>query len=69
MLSDEGRLKLCVAWVLLLLLFTHGVVPFSNMLKLRRILVRKLFHLLAVIMFLPATISQVNLVKYFKGFF
>jgi hypothetical protein len=59
LLAEPARPRFCLWWAALLLLFTRGVVPVSHALKLRRILVRKLFHVLAVVMFVPATHAQV----------
>lgn len=59
LLAEAARPRFCLWWAALLLGFTRGVVPVSRALKLRRILVRKLFHVLAVVMFVPATYAQV----------
>lgn len=60
LLADgPARPRLCLGWAALLLLFTRLVIPISQALQLRRIVVRKLFHLLAVAMFVPATYAQV----------
>jgi hypothetical protein len=60
--EDRSRLKLVVYWAVLLGVFTQGVVPLSSALSLRRIVVRKLFHALAALMFFPATTQQVETV-------
>lgn len=60
LLAEAARPRFCLWWAALLLGFTRCVVPVSRALKLRRILVRKLFHVLAVVMFVPATYAQVG---------
>jgi len=55
-----SRFKMCSYWICLLVLFTQGIVPFSTKFNLKRIIVRKLFHVLAVVMFAPAIMYQVS---------
>ncbi|KAL9261460.1 Dolichol kinase EVAN-like protein [Drosera capensis] len=52
------RLPLCIYWIILILVSVHKFYSISKNSKLERILLRKYYHLLAVLMFVPALVFQ-----------
>ncbi|GAB2275148.1 hypothetical protein Dimus_009909 [Dionaea muscipula] len=52
------RLPLCIYWISLILVSVHEFYFISKNSKIERILLRKYYHLLAVLMFVPAVIFQ-----------
>ncbi|GAB2223201.1 hypothetical protein Droror1_Dr00017339 [Drosera rotundifolia] len=54
------RLPLCVYWIILILVSVHKLYSISKNSKLERILLRKYYHLLAVLMFVPALVFQLE---------
>lgn len=53
------RLSLCIYWVALIYASVLRFYNISKNSKLERILLRKYYHLMAVLMFVPALIFQV----------
>lgn len=53
------RLSLCIYWVAVILVSVRRFYNISKNSKIERILLRKYYHLMAVLMFLPALIFQV----------
>lgn len=53
------RLSLCTYWVCVIYISVLRFYNISKNSKIERILLRKYYHLMAVLMFLPALISQV----------
>ena len=54
------RLSLCIYWVLLIVVSVLRFYNISRGSKVERILLRKYYHLMAVLMFLPALVLQVT---------
>ncbi|CAL9247636.1 unnamed protein product [Arabidopsis halleri] len=52
------RLSLCIYWVLLIVVSVSRFYNISRSSKVERILLRKYYHLMAVLMFLPALVLQ-----------
>ncbi|CAH8387076.1 unnamed protein product [Eruca vesicaria subsp. sativa] len=52
------RLSLCIYWVLLIVVSVSRFYSISRSSKVERILLRKYYHLMAVLMFLPALVLQ-----------
>uniref|UniRef100_A0A2P2LD70 dolichol kinase n=1 Tax=Rhizophora mucronata TaxID=61149 RepID=A0A2P2LD70_RHIMU len=53
------RLSLCIYWVCVIYVSVHRFYNISKNSKIERILLRKYYHLMAVLMFLPAVLFQV----------
>lgn len=54
------RISLCIYWVMLLVVSVSRFYNISRSSKVERILLRKYYHLMAVLMFLPALVLQVT---------
>ena len=54
------RISLCIYWVLLIVVSVSRFYSISRSSKVERILLRKYYHLMAVLMFLPALVLQVT---------
>ncbi|XP_009149874.1 dolichol kinase EVAN [Brassica rapa] len=52
------RISLCIYWVLLIVVSVSRFYSISRSSKVERILLRKYYHLMAVLMFLPALVLQ-----------
>jgi dolichol kinase len=52
------RLSLCIYWILLIVVSVSRFYNISRSSKVERILLRKYYHLMAVLMFLPALVLQ-----------
>lgn len=58
------RLSLCIYWVAVILVSVRRFYNISKNSKIERILLRKYYHLMAVLMFLPALIFQVFSIQF-----
>lgn len=54
------RVSLCIYWLLLIVVSVSRFYNISRGSKVERILLRKYYHLMAVLMFLPALVLQVG---------
>lgn len=63
------RLSLCIYWILLIAVSVSRFYNISRSSKVERILLRKYYHLMAVLMFLPALVLQVTSDQCFLPFY
>jgi len=67
--EPSKRLSMCIYWMCIICVSVLRFYNISKNSKIERILLRKYYHLMAVLMFLPALIFQVILGLEKKGFF